>query len=251
MLSRSRSHGLFAVVVGLAFAGLSDSAFAQNNTMFGGSGALSGASGFGNGTSQGIGTAFGSNSGTTGGALSMPANTMPANTLPSNALPGMSATGTTGTGTTGQRTGLVGQSNTRFTGLTPTTGQQMPGQNQGQNRNTGRGRGGQNQNQNQVGGANNQQQRTIRPQLVVAFNAPTPTAELVAARLSTRMKKIPKAGFKDVTVEVDGRKAILRGEVNSEDDSRMAAMMARLEPGIRSVKNELVVKEPAPEPEVE
>jgi hypothetical protein len=43
----------------------------------------------------------------------------------------------------------------------------------------------------------------------------------------------------------------LRGEVSSEDDSRMAAMMARLEPGIRSVKNELVVKAPAPESDLE
>jgi hypothetical protein len=240
-----------AILVCLAWAGAPNGAFAQSNTMFGGSGALNGASGFGNGTSQGLGTAFGSNSGTTGGALSMPGNSMPTNGLPSNALPGMSATGSAATGTTGQRAGLVGQSNTRFTGMTPTTGQQMPGQNQGQNRNTGRGRGGQNQNQNQAGGANNQQQRTIRPQLVVAFTPPTPTSELVAARLSTRMKKIPKAGFKDVNVEVDGRKAILRGEVSSEDDSRMAAMMARLEPGIRSVKNELVVKAPAPDPELE
>jgi hypothetical protein len=248
MRSRSSPSGLMAILVCVAWAGIPNGAFGQSNTMFGGSGALSGASGFGNGTSQGNGTAFGSNSGT-GGALAMPANTMPANTLPSNALPGMSATGSTATGTTGQRTGLVGQSNTRFTGMTPTTGQ-MPGQNQGQNRN-GRGRGGQNQNQNQAGGANNQQQRTIRPQLVVAFTTPTPTAELVAARLSTRMKKIPKDGFKNVSVEMDGKKAILRGEVSSEEDSRMAAMMARLEPGIRSVKNEIVVKEPAPAPDVE
>jgi hypothetical protein len=246
---RTCSRGLIAVAVCLTWAGISGEASAQSNTMFGGSGALSGASGFGNGTSPGLGTAFGSNSGTTGGALAMPANSMPTNGLPSNALPGMSATGTTGTGTTGQRAGLVGQSNTRFTGLTPTTGQ--PGQNQFQNRNNGRGRGGQNQNQNQAGGANNQQQRTIRPQLVVAFTTPTPTAELVAARLSTRMKKVPKDGFKNVTVEMDGRKAILRGEVSSEEDSRMAAMMARLEPGIRSVKNELVVKTPAPDPDLE
>jgi osmotically-inducible protein OsmY len=146
---------------------------------------------------------------------------------------------------------MVGQSNTRFTGLAPAGGQQTQGQNQFQNRNNSRGRGGQNQNQNQAGGANNQQQRTIRPQLVVAFSTPAPTAETVAARLSTRMQKIPKTGFKGVTVEVDGRKAILRGEVSSEDDSRMAVMMARLEPGIRTVKNELVVKEPAPAPDLE
>src|SRR5262245_39742746 len=241
---------MIGVAACLTWIALSGEATAQNNTMFGGIGALSGASGFGNRTSQGIGTAFGSNSGTTGGALGMPSNAMPTNGLPSNALPGMSGTGTTGTtGTTGQRAGLVGQSNTRFTGLTATTGQQM-GQNQGQNRNS-RGRGGQNQNQNQAGANNQQQQRTIRPQLVVGFTPPTPTAETLAARLSTRMQKIQRGGFKGVTVEVDGRKVILRGEVNSDEDSRMAAMMARLEPGIRSVKNELVVKEPAPESDLE
>jgi hypothetical protein len=124
----------------------------------------------------------------------------------------------------------------------------MMNQNQGQNRNNGRGRGGQNQNQNQAGN-NNQQQRSIRPQLVVAFTPPAPAAGTVATRISTRLQKIQRGGFKGVTVEMDGKRAILRGEVSSEDDSRMAAMMARLEPGIRSVKNELVVKEPAPQPE--
>jgi hypothetical protein len=249
MLSRLLSHVLMAILVCLAWAAVPKAAFAQNNSMFGGSGALSGASGFGNGTSQGIGTAFGSNS-SSGGALSMPANSMPGNSMPSNALPGMSGTGTTGTtGTTGQRTGMVGQSNTRFTGLAPAGGQQTTTQNQFQNRNNGRGRGGQNQNQNQAGANNNQQQRTIRPQLVVGFTPPAPTADVVATRLSTRLQKIQRGGFKGVTIEMDGRRAILRGEVSSDDDSRMAAMMARLEPGIRSVKNELVVKEPAPEAE--
>jgi hypothetical protein len=118
---------------------------------------------------------------------------------------------------------------------------------QGQNRNTARGGRGQNANQNQMGGAGNQQQqRTVRPQLIVAFSPPRPAGPVVAARLATRFKKLSMADFDDVAVEVEGSKVILRGQVDTLADSRKAVILARLEPGVRKVENQLTVREPVP-----
>jgi osmotically-inducible protein OsmY len=249
MLSRFWSFRLIAVAVCLGGAAMPSNVFAQSATLFGGSGALSGGSGFSAGTTGGsMGTAFPSSA---MGSNSMPSNAMPSNAMPSNTLPGMSQTGAAGAN--GQRTGLVGQANTRFTGLTPaggtapTTGQNL----QGQNRNTGRGGQGrnqnQNQNQNQGAGNQQQQQRVVRPQLVVAFNTPLPSAGTMSSRLSKRLDRLKDSGYEGVAIEVDGRKAILRGEVDSAEAKRMAAMLVKLEPGVRSVQNELTVKaQPAP-----
>ena len=231
---------LIVAAASFAAAFVPSGAFAQSNTLFGGSGALSGGVGLGAGSvGGGMGTAFGSN------ALpsnSMPSTSMPSSTLPSNTLPGMSGMPGT-TGTTTQRTGLVGQSNNRFIGQTPTTQPTTTTQNQrGQNRNTAN-RGGQGQNQGQ---ANNQQQRTVRPQLIVAFSAPRPSTEVLSDRIASRLTKIGKQkGYEGVTVEVDGRTATLRGEVDSAEAKRMASMLVKLEPGIRSVQNEITVRESA------
>jgi osmotically-inducible protein OsmY len=175
---------------------------------------------------------------------------MPSNAMPSNALPGMTgATGQMG-GATGQQgqAGFIGLGS-GFIGQTPGTQQQTGAQNRpGQNRNTARGGRGQNQNQNQMGGAGNQQQqRTIRPQLIVAFTAPLPTSDVMSTRLQSRLQKIKKTSpYEGVQVDVEGTKVILRGEVNSAQDARMASMIARLEPGVRKVDNQLTVREPAP-----
>lgn len=209
--------------------------------MFGSSGALSGSSGFGAGTTGSSGSsAFGSN------ALpsnSLPSNAMPSTAMPSAALPG--ATGTTGAtgqaGATGQRAGLVGQTSTRLAGVAAAGPQGTVNQmQQGQGQRGGQ-RGGQNQNQNQNQN-NQQQQRSIRPQLVVAFTPPIPTAEVMSSKLSTRLKKMTKMGYEGVTVEIDGRHAILRGEVDSAEAKRMAKMLVKLEPGVKTVQNDITVK---------
>jgi len=243
-MSSRFSYGFSAMFICLAVAALPADAFAQASTMFGGSGALSGGSGFSTGSTGGaLGSAFPSSA---MGSNAMPSNGMPSNAMPSNAMPSNAMPGMTGaTGATGQRTGMVGQANQRFTGLAPAGGQATTGQNfQGQNRNTGRGGQGRNQNQNQnQGGANQQQQRVIRPQLVVAFNTPLPSAGTMTSRLSKRLSKVQNANYDGVAVEVDGRKAILRGEVDSAEARRMAAMLVKLEPGVRSVQNELTIRE--------
>lgn len=251
MPSKTWSRCLAAAMVCIAVAAATNNAAAQSTGMFGSGSALSGSSGFGAGTTGSSGSsAFGSN------ALpsnSLPSTALPSTALPSNGLPG--ATGATGqagqagqAGAAGQRAGLVGQASTRLAGVAAAgpaaTGTQMQ---QGQNRNAQRGgqRGGQGQNQNQN---NQQQQRTVRPQLVVAFNPPLPTSTVMNSNVSTRLKKISKFGYEGVTVEIDGRHAIIRGQVDSPEAKRMAQMLVKLEPGIKTVQNDLTVKGPPAPP---
>ena len=235
------SRGLVAVVGCLAFAGAASDVLAQQNSMFGSGGATGGSGGV---SSAAIGsTAF-------------PSSKFPA---------GGAATGTTGMGAGmgaqqgmgamgagGQQTGLVGQRTGTLIGINQ-IGQTATGQNgqvnnrQGQNRNNANRRTGQNGNQtNQAGGAaGNQQQRTVRPQMVVAFDHPRPTAETIQANLETRFDKLAsKTEFKGITIEADGSRVILRGEVDSARSGKLAAILARMEPGVSKVQNELTVKEP-------
>jgi osmotically-inducible protein OsmY len=46
-------------------------------------------------------------------------------------------------------------------------------------------------------------------------------------------------------VEVDGQTVILKGKVPSEDERRLAEGLIRLTPGVRAVRNELIVEEAA------
>lgn len=236
---------------------------AQQNTVFGGSGALSGSSGFGSGgsipglTSGFGGTAFGRSGGTgmsaTGQAAGM-----------SNTLGGLSATGgglIQGAGGPGQqRTSMVGAAggnNNRFVGSTQTAAAQG-----GRNNQNGLNNRGQNGNRLNRGNNNNGQQnftnsgsgsanaqRVVRPQLRVAFDYPRPTAAGAEQALTIRFDKISKrASFNDVKVDVEGGKATLRGEVDTEDNRKLAAMLVAIEPGVRSVQNDLTVRTPPPPP---
>ncbi len=123
-----------------------------------------------------------------------------------------------------------------------------------QNRNNANRRTNQNRNQaNQTGaGAANQQGRTIRPQLVVGFDHIRPPAEKTQTAIATRFSKLAsKAQFQNIDVAVEGDVAILRGEVDTERSGKVAVVLARMEPGIKSVRNELTVAkpvEPAPAP---
>jgi hypothetical protein len=156
-----------------------------------------------------------------------------------------------------QRTGLVGQQNSRFVGMAQAA-QNQPGSNPnqfnrpGQNRTAGARRTGQNANQanNNPGGgaaANPAQGRSIRPQLHVAFVAPRATVQSTAGVVATRFDKLAsRSGFEGVSVETEGNMLILRGHVDSADAKRLASTLARLQPGVRSVRNDLTVKAPAP-----
>lgn len=250
-----RSNGLTALAVTLLTLVVCNEGQAQTNSLFGGSGAMSGGMGMGTAAPANNTAGFGS----TSSNAQFPSAAFPSAGTMGSGTTGMGSTGfgqsTTGgmggmgaTGQAGQAGRFVGQSNNRFVGMAAAGQQPMQNQNRNQqNRNANRNQG-QNQNQNQAGASANNQ-RTIRPRLTVNFDYPAPTMQKAATALSNRFEKLSKrSAFKGVTIDSDGGRVTLRGEVDSAETSRLAVMMTRLEPGVRSVQNELTVKKaPAPE----
>jgi hypothetical protein len=110
-------------------------------------------------------------------------------------------------------------------------------------------RGGQQQSDVNRGGSTsmgNQMQKRYRTVRSVAFDHPQPGPFLVTTTLATRFQVNPtlqKMG--PIAVEVQGRTAILRGEVATAHDRVIAEKLALLEAGISDVQNELTVKSPA------
>lgn len=99
-----------------------------------------------------------------------------------------------------------------------------------------------NQNQQQAGPQNNSSsRRQFRVQLRLGFKP-----DFSQSRVSTNFKKllsrIPQvASASSINVSMLGRTAVLTGTAKSESERDLIARLARLEPGISSVKNDLVV----------
>jgi hypothetical protein len=101
--------------------------------------------------------------------------------------------------------------------------------------------------------SNQQSQPQIRVALRMGFTPrPVSTAQFKAfeARL-TRMPAIRFVGQPELMLE--GRTAVLRGKVASEDDRQLAEALVRMEPAVLDVRNELAVDSSAttevPEPQ--
>jgi hypothetical protein len=112
----------------------------------------------------------------------------------------------------------------------------------GQN-NNGFGMNGMGQGANGMGA--NSTQRVVRPQLRIGFrNQVRPPAEIQTA-LSNRITAMPDLKVSNLQVNHDGAGQVtLRGNVDSDHERKLAAAMARQEPGVRSVQNELTVAKP-------
>jgi osmotically-inducible protein OsmY len=78
---------------------------------------------------------------------------------------------------------------------------------------------------------------TFAPQTGSPVDSPATSAPIVAS-LETRVAALPQSG---VRVSVEDGTVVLRGTVATESDRRVAERMAKLEPGIDRVQNELVV----------
>jgi len=104
-----------------------------------------------------------------------------------------------------------------------------------------------NQNQNQGVG-----KKPIRVSISAQIPLPaTRTSSAVSQQFATRLKRIPgmeRSGA--VQVSMEGRTAVLAGRVATARDRELAAGLALLEPGISSVRNELVVDSSASKAEV-
>lgn len=240
-------------------------ASAQQGSMFGASSPLTGVNGMGNGSTgvPGIGGALGSTSSAFGSSMSGAGigSGLNAGSLGSQFGTGMTTSPTGG----GGRSTLLGANNTQngFLGATQqgagSQGQNrnqqgMNGQRNGNNRNQAGNRGanrGNNQQQqqqqftNQGQGAN--AKKSIRPQLRVAFDSPRPKTDVTTKNLTVRLDNFAKrSALSGVDVVVDGGKVTLRGQVDTEESRRLAGMLVALEPGVRSVQNDLTVSSPPP-----
>jgi len=163
---------------------------------------------------------------------------------------GGSQLGGTNTATQG---GFVGRDDNtgRFVGDQRGTPQQSQGgggrqfgNRGGGNRATGRafGDGG------QFGGRGNQgsARRIVRPRQEIAFTYRRPETSQINSSLRIRFQQISlrQPALRSVLVVLDEQgAATLTGQVNSAETMRLAAIMVRLEPGVRSIKNELIVGE--------
>lgn len=157
------------------------------------------------------------------------------------------ANGLQPTGSANGQGGLYGQSS-RF-GVSSTggrLGQTRFGQSGllGQNRN----RNGLNQNQGQGQNQQDDMQNTnvrIRPQ--VSFPYDSRVSESVNVALASQFRRIGQSNpdFGDIQFTMDDRSEVtLTGTVPREHAGRLAAALIRLEPGVRSVRNELTVAAP-------
>jgi hypothetical protein len=93
------------------------------------------------------------------------------------------------------------------------------------------------------------QRRQLRVPLRLGLDVSSPSTPVAApvytgpnTALQTRLTKIPQLkGSRSVMVEMEGRTAVLKGEVASQYQRDLAGKLVLLEPGIAAVRNELQV----------
>ena len=97
---------------------------------------------------------------------------------------------------------------------------------------------------NARGGAN--QLPPIRPRQKVAFEYTRPQLAMVSTNLQTRINKMTaiKSTNLNMSVEPSGE-LVIKGKVGSAAEAKLAENLARLEPGVYAVRNELTYPEPA------
>lgn len=97
-------------------------------------------------------------------------------------------------------------------------------------------------------GAQGQQPAMIvNPRHQVAFSHPQLPQSAVQTSLGERFQRAAQrqTGLSGVSIATDASRpgvVVLRGEVESADAAKLAATIARLEPGVREVRNELTVR---------
>jgi hypothetical protein len=85
--------------------------------------------------------------------------------------------------------------------------------------------------------------RVVRPQQRIAFPYNPRPVEQVHTSLQTTLTKLPDERFQTMTMQINSSGVLtLRGTVASEDDRKLAEALARLEPGVRDVTNEITVQ---------
>jgi hypothetical protein len=87
-----------------------------------------------------------------------------------------------------------------------------------------------------------QPEKQIRTRLRASIQVARPPASQVESKIESRWSSLPShPRFRNVEIEMQGRTAILNGEVASQEDRRIAELLLRLEPGVQSIENQLSV----------
>ena len=88
----------------------------------------------------------------------------------------------------------------------------------------------------------NNNQRQLRTSIRIGFETPVVADTQISARLESVLTRAPQIrSSQGIQVLMEGPVAVLRGTVESEHARSLAARIALLEPGVASVRNELVV----------
>lgn len=99
------------------------------------------------------------------------------------------------------------------------------------------------QNANQANTGANSSRRTLRVTLRLGGGLTPPVGSAVNVEFQNRLTRIPAVrSARSIAVTMVGRTAVLRGEVASSNQRDLVARLARLEPGVSDVRNELTVK---------
>ena len=91
----------------------------------------------------------------------------------------------------------------------------------------------------------------IRPRLRIAFAYPKPSVSVAVTMISTRFEKLNSrlpslSGVRTETGAVG--EVTLQGTVGSANTRKLAEIMARMQPGVRKVHNELSISADASQP---
>lgn len=161
------------------------------------------------------------------------------------------AMGTTGGfgGAMGNTTGMVGRTNTGFAGNARAGQTGMGNTGSGATRNFGNTGGSQRGNNFSQNTKPERTTSSVRPLQRVAFEYNAKSPQTLATKAGTRIEKIglKNPALQGVQVTVDGDKLVLTGKVKNAEQSRLAANLLRLEPGVRSIRNDLELEQPATE----
>ncbi len=211
--------------------------FGGGGGMGGGGGGLGGGLGGGTGGAGGFGSSLGTGlAGAMGGQAG------------ANGMNNQNGQGFLGRNTNGQQQ-FLGR-NTQAQGQNG----MMTNQTGAGNRRAGGNRGGNGQNNfnNQqqqqglgVGGGAARQGPQIRPRQRIAFEHTAPHLPTVSTGLEIRLNKMK--ALKSPSIKLSAEPAgvlVLKGEVASLSAAKLAENIARMEPGVRSVRNELTYPEP-------
>lgn len=235
MMTIRYASGMIVVAIGLLTTGLQDEANAQANSLFGRSGPLSG------GNSPSFGSSSMSSSSTGFSSQRMGSG--------SNRLGGQGSR---------QQNGFIGRDqsgaqsnrNSRSSARNGSNSRRGNSRNRSGNRRTSRNGGNQNFNRNGQRNGNGNgngrggKTRNMRPRHRINFayspRSDSAVVQTLRTRFATHVEHYP--ALAGVTFRQQEGRIRLSGRVETEEDRRLAGMLVRLEPGVRSVDNQLSVQ---------